>query len=204
MENSQLELLKSISVAKYIMLIDSLKCIPRRIGGNQMRHSLAVFGICLDYVLYDSICLKLSLCHDLLEDHPNREYEYNKIKWQIREADEDGPAVLECVEEITIGYGENKEDYLKRLLTSKNDRVKIIKGADRIANFTDLNTDFTDMEKIEATCTHTQKYVIPMLESVTMYRYQAENMIIELKDLIKNRLNIIKNLGIKIQEPILD
>jgi hypothetical protein len=184
------------------MLIDSLKSIPRRIGGNQMRHSLAVFGVCLDYELYDPICLKLSLCHDLLEDHPNRYNEYNNIKRQIMEADEDGPAVLECVEEISIRYGETKEEYLRRLVTSKIDRVKIIKGADRIANFTDLNTDFTNQEKIEVTCIHTTEFIIPMLRSVNMFRYQAENMIIELNDLINNRLKIIRNFSLKIEEPV--
>ena len=199
MEDGLLEHLKSISVAKYILLIDSLKCIPRRIGGNQMRHSLAVFGICLDYELYDPVCLKLSLCHDLLEDHPHKSEQYEEIKRQIREADDDGPKVLACVEEITIQNGETKEDYLKRLEASSNDIMKIIKGADRISNFTDLNTDFTNLEKIKATCIHTREYVIPMLSSVDRFRYQAENMIIELTDLINNRLSIVEKFEERIK-----
>ncbi|MFA6570330.1 MAG: hypothetical protein WCT77_03760, partial [Bacteroidota bacterium] len=88
---------------------------------------------------------------------------------------------------------ETKEEYLQRLISSKYDRVKIIKGADRISNFTDLNTDFTNIEKIRITCEQTNEIIIPMLQSVKMFEYHAENMIIELTDLIYNRMEIIKN-----------
>jgi GTP pyrophosphokinase len=193
MQDKLIKHLKSISIANYLVIVNSLKCIPRRIGGNQMRHSLAVFGICLDYEIYDPICLKLALCHDLLEDHPQKNEKYDEIKKQIYDADEDGPLVLEGVEEITIRNYETKEEYLQRLISSKYDRVKIIKGADRISNFTDLNTDFTNIEKIRITCEQTNEIIIPMLQSVKMFEYHAENMIIELTDLIYNRMEIIKN-----------
>ncbi len=193
MQEDLIVILRSVSVASYIGLIDSLKRVPRRIGGNAMRHSFAVFGLLLDYEIYDSVTLKTGLCHDLLEDHPDRFWNYEEIKKQIYNADEEGPLVLERVEEITIRLGETKEQYLQRLMNTPFERVKLVKGCDRISNFTDLNTDFTNIEKIKDTISQTQDMVIPMLQSVKKkYKKQADFMIIELNDLINNRLSIIQ------------
>ena len=193
MQKDLIEYLRSISVAVYIVLINPLRLVPRRIGGNAMRHSLSCFNILLDYEVYDSLALKIALCHDLLEDHPDKDWNLDFIKKQIYDADEEGPQVLERVEEITIRPGETKEQYLKRLIDSPYQRVKIVKGADRIANLTDLNTDFTDLHKIKLAIEQTRDLVIPILNSVQNgYKRQANFMITELTDLISNRLSIVE------------
>ncbi|MFH1050853.1 MAG: hypothetical protein V1779_08000 [bacterium] len=193
MQENLIEYLRSITVASYIVLINPLKRVPRRIGGNAMRHSLSCFNILLDYEIYDSLALKIGLCHDLLEDHPDKDWNYDGIKKQIYDADEEGHQVLERVEEITKRFDESKEQYLKRLINSPFERVKIVKGADRIANLTDLNTDFTDLDKIKQTIIQTRDLVIPILGTVkNEYKTQANFMITELTDLISNRMSIVE------------
>ena len=193
MQEDLIEYLRSITVASYIVLISPLKRVPRRIGGNAMRHSLSCFHILLDYEIYDSLALKIGLCHDLLEDHPDKEWNYNGIRKQIYDADEEGPQVLERVEEITRRPEETKQQYLIRLIDTPFDRVKIVKGADRIANLTDLNTDFTDIHKIKETIIQTRDLVIPILSSVkNEYKTQANYMVTELSDLINNRMSIVE------------
>ena len=192
MKENLIEYLRSITVASYIVIINPLRRVPRRIGGNAMRHSLSCFNILLDYEIYDSLALKVALCHDLLEDHPDKDWNLDYIKRQIYEADEEGPLVLDRVIELTKRDDETKEQYLIRLINSTYDRVKIVKGADRIANLTDLNTDFTDLHKIKLAIEQTRDLVIPILNSVqNRYEKQANFMITELKDLISNRLKII-------------
>jgi len=68
---NELETLKSLVLAPYILKATALIGVRRKVGGNQFRHSFSTLGILLDYKLfYDSVLLKASLLHDLLEDLP--------------------------------------------------------------------------------------------------------------------------------------
>ncbi|HRU78860.1 MAG TPA: hypothetical protein P5214_10745, partial [Rectinema sp.] len=62
--------LKRMHLAPYIQLATSLIGKPRRSGGNMFRHQLDTMAILIDYGYIDSVLLKASLIHDLLEDAP--------------------------------------------------------------------------------------------------------------------------------------
>ena len=93
---TDLEALKKLVLAPYVIKATALIAVQRKVGGNQFRHSFSTLGILLDYKYFqDSVLLKASLLHDLLEDLP--ETEIDEIRW----IDEDGPRVLNLVMEET-------------------------------------------------------------------------------------------------------
>jgi len=169
-------------LAPYIIKATSLIGVSRRCGGNQFRHQFATLGILLDYKYFDdSVLLKASLLHDLLEDWGDDHIE------DIKNLDSDGPAVIELVRELTKPKDEAKEDYLKRLLETGSDRAKILKCADRISNLTDMHLDSTSTEKIVRCLDQTEKYIIPMALSISNIDFVKE-----LADLIINRRLLIE------------
>jgi GTP pyrophosphokinase len=172
-------------LAPYIMKATSLISVHRRCGGNQFRHQFATLGILLDYKYFDdSILLKASLIHDLLEDWGDEQIE------TIRNMDDDGHQVIELVKEVTKNKDETKETYLKRLLDNGSDRAKILKCADRISNLTDLHLDTHTSGKIAIYLDHTEKYIIPMALSVSNIDFVKE-----LADLIIQRRMLIETNG---------
>ena len=59
--------------------------VSRKVGGNQFRHAFSTLGILLDYKYFnDSVLLKASLIHDLLEDVPETQVD------EIRNTDFEG------------------------------------------------------------------------------------------------------------------
>lgn len=167
----------SFVLAPYIMKASSLIGIGRKCGGNQFRHQFAVLGILLDYKYFDdSVLLKGSLIHDLLEDWGENEIE------QITNLDSDGPQVIELVKEMTRAAGESKEIYLSRILEKGSDRAKVLKCADRISNLTDLHLDTHTSGKIKFYLDQTETYILPMALSV-----HNIDFVKELADLIIKR-----------------
>jgi len=66
-----IEKLKNLVLAPYILKATALIGKQRNVGGNQFRHAMATFAILLDYKLFDDpILLKAAVIHDLIEDVP--------------------------------------------------------------------------------------------------------------------------------------
>ena len=168
-------------LAPYILKSTALIGVRRKCGGNQFRHQFAVLGILLDYKYFDdSVLLKASLLHDILEDWGEEQIE------AIRAIDSDGSAVIDLVKEVSKSKDESKEVYLKRLLETGSDRAKILKCADRISNLTDMHLDTHTSGKISTYLEHTEKYIIPMALSVSNIDFVKE-----LADLIIQRRLLI-------------
>ncbi len=153
-------------------------------GGNQFRHSFSTLGILLDYkFFYDSVLLKASLLHDLLEDLP--ETQVDEIRWIDHESDQ----VVELVLEMTRQKEETKIEYLQRVLDTGSDNAMLLKCADRISNLTDLHRDTHTEQKISDYLDQTEEFVIPMAKKVNA------DMLIELTDLVAKRRKILQIIG---------
>jgi len=154
------------------------------VGGNQFRHSFSTLGILLDYkFFYDSVLLKASLLHDLLEDLP--ETQVDEIRWIDHESDQ----VVELVLEMTRQKEETKIEYLQRVLDTGSDNAMLLKCADRISNLTDLHRDTHTEQKISDYLDQTEEFVIPMAKKVNA------DMLIELTDLVAKRRKILQIIG---------
>lgn len=178
---SDLEALRNLVLAPYIIKALALISVNRKVGGNQFRHSFSTLGILLDYKYFgDSVLLKASLLHDFLEDLPESTVD------EIRRIDFEGPGVVELVLEVTRQKEESKIQYLQRICNSESKNAMILKCADRISNLTDLHRDTHSKQKISSYLDQTIKYILPMAKKVD------KNMFIELTDLVKKRLEILR------------
>jgi GTP pyrophosphokinase len=178
---SDLESLKNLVLAPYILKATALIGVRRRVGGNQFRHAFSTLGILLDYKLFrDSVLLKASLIHDLLEDLPETQVE------ELRHIDHESDRVVELVLEVTRRRNETKRDYLLRILNSGSRQAMLLKCADRISNLTDLNRDTHTDQKISDYLDQTEEFVLPMADKV------HEHMAFELTDLVERRRKILK------------
>jgi GTP pyrophosphokinase len=185
--------LRNLVLAPYILKATALIGVKRKVGGNQFRHSFATLGILLDYKYFkDSVLLKASLLHDLLEDLPKTEVE------DIRKIDHDGNEVVNLVLEVTKQTNDTKEGYLARLLKNGSHNAKILKCADRISNLTDLHLDTHTNNKISQYLDQTEKFVLPMAREVN------KDLVIELTDLVAKRRELCKlGLAAKVKKLIL-
>lgn len=180
---NDLDALKNLVLAPYILKATALIGVSRKVGGNQFRHSFSTLGILLDYKYFsDSVLLKASLLHDLLEDLP--ETQIDEIRW----IDDDASQVVDLVLEVTRRADETKPQYLQRVLDHGSIRAKILKCADRISNLTDLHRDTHPDHKISDYLTQTETYILPMARQV------SSDMVIELTDLIAKRRKIIQRM----------
>jgi hypothetical protein len=180
MENFEEQALEKLILAPYVQKSTALRGKYRYVGGNQFRHAFSTFAILLDYHYIDPVLLKASIIHDLFEDVKCVSPE------EITSLDSDGQAVYELVMEVTKRKKEDKQDYLKRVLTQGSQNAKILKCADRISNLTDLHTDTFDKDFVKKYIEETKRWVIPMAEEVNA------NMLFELKDLIRRREQNLK------------
>jgi GTP pyrophosphokinase len=180
---SDLDSLKNLILAPYILKATALIGISRKVGGNQFRHSFSTLGILLDYKYFnDSILLKASLIHDLLEDLPETQVD------EVRSTDYEGNEVVNLVLEVTRLREETKVQYMQRVLDTGSVRARVLKCADRISNLTDLHRDTHPDHKISDYLDQTEKYILPMARQVNA------DMVIELTDLIARRRNIIRKM----------
>lgn len=178
---NELETLKNLVLAPYILKATALIGVSRKVGGNQFRHCFSTLGILLDYKYYtDSVLLKASLLHDFLEDLPETTVD------EIRGIDHESKQVVQLVLEVTRHKSETKPQYLQRLLSSGSRNALILKCADRISNLTDLHRDTHSRQKITSYLRQTETYVFPMADRVN------QNMLKELKDLVLRRWEIVK------------
>ncbi len=178
---SDLDTLKNLVLAPYIMKATALIAVQRDVGGNQFRHCFSTLGILLDYKFFKkSILLKASLLHDLLEDLP--ETQLDEIRW----IDHESQQVIDLVLEVTKWKEETKAEYLQRILNTGSRDSMLLKCADRISNLTDLHRDTHSDQKISDYLDQTERYVIPMARKVNA------DMLLELTDLVAKRREIIR------------
>lgn len=178
---NDLEVLKNLVLAPYILKATALIGVRRKVGGNQFRHVFATLGILFDYkYFHDPVLLKASLLHDFLEDLAAAKVD--EIRW----IDDDGPRVVDLVLEVTKRTGETKPQYLQRVLDEGSESAWILKCADRISNLTDLHLDTHTNNKISDYLDQTENYILPMARKVN------PNMVIELTDMVNARRALCK------------
>jgi len=95
MDKNTMLRLKRMHLAPYIQLATLLIGKPRRSGGNMFRHQLDTMAILIDYGYIDSVLLKASLIHDLLEDAPETDPD------SILSIDDESVDVYKLVLEVT-------------------------------------------------------------------------------------------------------
>lgn len=180
---NDLDSLRNLVLAPYILKATALIGVSRKVGGNQFRHSFSTLGILLDYKYFnDSVLLKASLLHDLFEDIPDTQID------EVRFIDHEANQVVELVLEVTRRNDQTKEQYLQRILDQGSVYAKTLKCADRISNLTDLHRDTHSLTKISDYLDQTEKFILPMAEQVNA------DMVIELTDLIAKRRKIIQRM----------
>ena len=180
---NDIEKLKNLVLAPYILKATALIGKQRKVGGNQFRHAMATLSILLDYKLFDdSVLLKAAIIHDLIEDIPETP------ERELRRIDDQAGDVVDLVLEVSRPSGMTKPDFLKRILEQGSQKAKLLKVADRISNLTDLHRDQYTRKKMSDYLDQTEKYILPMAEEVN------QDMVIELKDLIAKRRNQMKYL----------
>lgn len=182
MENEQMLQLKNILLAPYMQLATTLIGKQRHAGGNMFRHQLDTMTILIDYGYIDSILLKASCVHDVIEDIAD--FDANKI----RNADEDGEEVLRLVLEVTKREGENKDAFLRRIIYEGSQKAKILKTADRISNMISLGW-VNDPKFINRYCDETEHFVFPIALEVDYNMYQ------ELISLVMTRRKYLEDTG---------
>ena len=165
MDADRMRKLQNISAAPYMQIATNLIGKARFAGGNMFRHQIDTMGILIDYGYIDSVLLKASCCHDVIEDIPG----FNPDL--IKNADEEGQQVLDLVMEVTKKQGETKPEFLKRILNTGSHKAKVLKCADRISNMISLGF-VTSSEFIERYCDETEYYILPIAIEVDYNMYQ--------------------------------
>ncbi len=161
---SMLELTK-INLAPYMQLATQLIGKLRFSGGNMFRHQIDTLGILIDYGYIDSVLLKASCIHDLVEDIPN----FNQQL--ILDVEPEAKEVLSLVLEVSKKEGQLKSDYLRSVIEHGSEKAKILKCADRISNMISLGF-VSKPEFIERYCDETEFYIFPIALEVDYNMYQ--------------------------------
>ena len=159
------DVLDSVHLAPYIRLAKVLIGKKRHAGGNMFRHQIDTMGILLNYNYTDSILLKASLIHDVIEDIPG--FDVSKILTIDSESEE----VYKLVLEVTKSPGQTKGEFLSRIAHEGSKKAKILKCADRISNMISLGF-VSDPEFIKRYCEETEEYILPMaavIDEFAMY-----------------------------------
>ena len=166
--------LKGTFLAPYMQLATALIGKTREGGGNMFRHQFDTMATLIDYGYIDSVLLKASIVHDLIEDVP----EFNRNL--LLQVDFEGPAVYDLVMQVTRLQDESKPDFFTRILENGSSQAKILKVADRISNMIALgfviNTEFIHRYTEETVC-----YIFPIAEQMNKAMFQ------ELQSLVESR-----------------
>ena len=167
MEQKAMLTLRDIYLAPYMQLATALIGKQRRAGGNMFRHQLDTMTILIDYGYIDSVLLKASCIHDVVEDIPG--FDTNSII-NVDEEDEDKPA------------------FLRRIINEGSQKAKILKTADRISNMISLGY-VTDPKFIERYCDETEFFIFPIALEIDYNMYQ------ELISLVMTRRKYLEDSG---------
>ena len=174
--------LKSIYLAPYLQLATALIGKSRYAGGNMFRHQIDTMGILIDYGYIDSVLLKASVIHDLVEDVPG--FDPNLIL----EIDSESRQVYDLVMEVTKKEGQQKADYLRGIIEHGSVKAKILKCADRISNMISLGF-VSNPAFIERYCDETEYFIFPIALEVDYNMYQ------ELISLVITRRRYLEDCG---------
>jgi len=180
MNSEQVDQLSGTRLAPYIQVATYLIGKSREAGGNMFRHQLDTMSILVDYKYIDSVLLKASLVHDILEDIPD--FNHNILL----SIDYESHAVYDLVLEVTRRKGETKPDFLMRIRETGSNNAKILKVADRISNMISLGF-VNDLEFVERYIIETEKYILPLAAEID------SNMLTELTDLTASRRRYLNN-----------
>ena len=174
MDQEDMLRLKSMHLAPYMQLATALVGKRRRSGGNMFRHQLDTMAILIDYGYIDSILLKASVIHDLVEDLPDFDRD------RILEIDEEAADVYRLVLEVTRRPIETKADFLGRIRDFGSDKARVLKSADRVSNMISLGY-VTDVAFVQRYTDETEALVFPIAELAD------ERMLAELRELVATR-----------------
>ena len=182
MEQKAMLTLRDIYLAPYMQLATYLIGKQRRAGGNMFRHQLDTMTILIDYGYIDSVLLKASCIHDVVEDIPG--FDTNSII----NVDEEGEDVYRLVLEVTRRKDEDKPAFLRRIINEGSQKAKILKTADRISNMISLGY-VTDPKFIERYCDETEFFIFPIALEIDYNMYQ------ELISLVMTRRKYLEDSG---------
>lgn len=182
MDAEHLQQLQKIVLAPYMQIATNLIGKERHAGGNMFRHQMDTMAILIDYGYIDSTLLKASVIHDVVEDIPGFDQDI------IIKTDFEGQQVLDLVLEVTKREGEQKSQFLRRILVDGSQKAKILKCADRISNMISLGF-VTDEKFIERYCDETEFFIFPIALEVDYNMYQ------ELISLVMTRRQYLVDSG---------
>ncbi len=182
MTHEQANILSGISLAPYIQVATNLIGKSREAGGNMFRHQLDTMAILIDYSYIDSVLLKASVVHDVLEDLPD--FNHNTLL----SVDYESHAVYALVQEVTRKRNETKPEFLERIRDTGSYNAKILKVADRLSNMISLGF-VNNLEFVKRYIEETVKYVLPIAHDVSRY------MVDELEDLVISRRRYLQDFS---------
>lgn len=182
MDTQHMLTLKGIFLAPYMQLATALIGKARYAGGNMFRHQIDTMGILIDYGYIDSVLLKASVVHDVVEDIPGFD------QGLIRNVDDEGDEVLKLVLEVSKKPGQTKPEFLRGIIDNGSHKAKVLKCADRISNMISLGF-VTSPEFIERYCDETEFYIFPIALEVDYNMYQ------ELINLVISRRQYLEDTG---------
>ena len=160
-----LHALNEVHLAPYMEVATALIGKKRHAGGNMFRHQVDTMSILIDYGYIDSVLLKASLVHDVIEDIPD--FDENRLLNIEPEAKD----VYKLVLEVTKKEGQTKEDFLRSIAWEGSKKAQILKCADRISNMIALGY-VTDSEFIERYCEETECFIFPIAMMVNDDMYE--------------------------------
>ncbi len=182
MTHEQANILSGISLAPYIQVATNLIGKSREAGGNMFRHQLDTMAILIDYSYIDSVLLKASVVHDVLEDLPD--FNHNTLL----SVDYESHAVYALVQEVTRKRNETKPEFLERIRDKGSYNAKILKVADRLSNMISLGF-VNNLEFVKRYIEETIKYVLPIAHDISRY------MVDELEDLVISRRRYLQDFS---------
>jgi len=180
MTHEEMLRLKGIHLAPYMQIATELIGKTREGGGNMFRHQLDTMAILIDYNYIDSVLLKASMIHDVIEDIPD----FNRNL--ILSIDYESHSVYDLVMEVTRLPGESKAVFLTRIFESGSHNAKVLKVADRISNMITLGF-VNDMEFVSRYANETEHFIYPIADMVD------KSMLMELKSLVASRRKNFEN-----------
>ena len=160
-----LRALNEVHLAPYMEVATELIGKKRHAGGNMFRHQVDTMAILIDYGYVDSVLLKASLVHDVIEDIPNFDEK------QLLNIEPEAKDVYKLVLEVTKKKGQSKEDFLRGIAWEGSEKAKILKCADRISNMIALGY-VTDSEFIARYCEETEYFIFPIAMMVNDDMYE--------------------------------
>ena len=180
MTSEEVNRLKGTHLAPYIDIATVLIGKSREGGGNMFRHQLDTMAILIDYGYFDTVLLKASIVHDVLEDIPD--FNHNNLL----SIDFESHAVYDLVQEVTRRDGETKAEFLTRIREKGSYNAKVLKVADRISNMISLGY-VNNMEFVQRYIIETEQYILPIAAEVNQYT------VTELVHLVHSRRRYLEN-----------